>query len=145
MSRSCLCRGILLERLGLPNPTFWFNQVTTARQNRLEHTFQFHCSTRTYCEMNLSSSLEYSFKGTILRPKMREKFSTNGKVALSTDMLSQSSASRSGPWDVRILPSSFVKDVTDFPSSPQGTMCSNHLRSLLQLRANPWEVMYRDT
>lgn len=40
-------------------------------------------------------------------------------------------------------PSSLLIEVTVLPSSPQGTMCSNHTRSLLQFRAKPCVVTCR--
>lgn len=40
-------------------------------------------------------------------------------------------------------PSSRLSEVTPFPTIPHGTMLSNQLMSVLQLRAKPWEVMYR--
>lgn len=39
-------------------------------------------------------------------------------------------------------PSSWLSEVTPFPSSPQGTMCSNQVRSVQQFSASPCDVMW---
>lgn len=42
---------------------------------------------------------------------------------------------------VTSLWSASLREVTPVPTSPQGTMCSNQVRSVEQFRARPWDVM----
>lgn len=42
---------------------------------------------------------------------------------------------------VKFLPNSLERLVTPFPSIPQGTICSNHFKSVLQFNAKPCVVI----
>lgn len=63
---------------------------------------------------------------------------------ISVQWNTSSKASRKGSVissTVTCLWSSSLREVTPFPSSPQGTMWSNHVRSVQQFSARPWEVI----
>lgn len=65
--------------------------------------------------------------------EIKEQLNCSLKASSSFGMASSAETSRS---------SSRLSDVTPLPTSPHGTMLSNQLMSVLQLRAKPWEVMY---
>lgn len=88
----------------------------------------------TMVESEIVSDYFYCWWSSVVSPSVSWQLNWSLKASSSWGMASSTLTS---------LCSSALSEVTPFPSMPQGTMCSNHDRSVLQFRAKPWDVTYR--